>query len=212
MLAGGLASAFLVFAAINRDVEAAAFGVFTVVGLAATLFRRGLVGRVALGLLAVDTLAWMVPAAVVNVTNGDAVRGVAVPATLVVFSLGLLLLVLGVALRLVVGVAGAAVAVTLIGLLVATADDDPQPVASATVTMRNVAFTPEKIEAMGSVAVRNRDLFWHTFTVEALDLEVAVPTGATRVITLEAPPGIYDFVCAIPGHEGAGMKGIITLR
>lgn len=210
--AAGLAMTFLAVGAANRDLEAAAFGVFTALGLAATLFRRGLVGRVGLGLLALDTLAWMVPAAFVNVTNGDAVAGVAIPATLVVFSLGLLLLILGVPPRPVLAIAGAAVVVTVLGLVVATSDDDSRPVASATVTMRNVAFNPEAIEATGSIAVRNRDLFWHTFTVEDLDLEVAVPTGATRVITLEAPPGTYDFVCAIPGHEGAGMKGTITLR
>lgn len=211
--AAGLAAVFLVVGATQRDVESAAFGMLTLVGLAFTLVRRGLPGRIGLGLVAVDTIAWMAPAAILNTTTGDSV---AVPAALTVFSLGVLLLVVGLPPRAVLTVGAAAVAVTVVGVVVARTTDEPATDVTATVTMRNVAFDPTEIEASAAeretIAIRNRDLFWHTFTVKSLDLEVAVPTGSSRVVTVDAPAGIYDFVCAIPGHEGAGMKGTITLR
>jgi uncharacterized cupredoxin-like copper-binding protein len=31
--------------------------------------------------------------------------------------------------------------------------------------------------------------------------------GPVRVVHKDVPAGTYSFVCAIPGHEAAGMKG-----
>lgn len=214
--AGGLAVAFLAVGASHRDVEAVAFSVLTVVALAATRFGRGTAGRIGFGFLSVDTMAWMVPAAFVNVTTGGSVRDVAIPAGLATLSLGLLVLALGVPPRPALAVGGAAIVGTLAGMVVARSVAEPLPAASATVTMRNVAFSPSAIEVgspgTAAIAVSNRDLFWHTFTVKGLDIEVAVPTGSTRVIAVDAPPGTYEFVCVIPGHEAAGMEGTITVR
>lgn len=211
--AAGLAAVFLVVGATQRDVESAAFGVLSLVALAVTLVRRGLFGRIGLGLVAIDTLAWMAPAAFLNTTTGDTV---VIPAALTVFSLGVLLLVVGLPPRAVLGIGGVTLVAAVVGFVVARTSGEPTPDVTAMVTMRNVAFDPTAFEAdadeRASIAVRNRDLFWHTFTVKSLDLEVAVPTGSTRVVTIDAPAGTYDFVCAIPGHEGAGMKGTITVR
>ncbi len=211
--AAGLAGVFLFVGATQRDVESAAFGVLSVGALLFTLVRRGMLGRIGLGLVGVDTIAWMAPAAFLNTTTGDTV---VVPAALTVFSLGLLLLVVGLPPRAVLAVGGVAATLTVVGVIVARTTDEPPRDVIATVTMRNVSFDPTELESpsseRGSIAIRNRDLFWHTFTVPSLDLEVAVPTGSTRVLTVDGPAGTYDFVCAIPGHEGAGMKGTITLR
>ncbi|HEV8164573.1 MAG TPA: plastocyanin/azurin family copper-binding protein, partial [Actinomycetota bacterium] len=61
---------------------------------------------------------------------------------------------------------------------------------------RNVRFDPTTLTAQGgkvTVAVRNRDLFWHTFTVDA-------------------KPGTYRFYCRIPAHAAVGMHGTLVVR
>ena len=63
-----------------------------------------------------------------------------------------------------------------------------------------------------TVAVRNRDLFWHTFTIDRLGVEVRSPVGRLRTATFEARPGRYSFYCAIPGHATLGMRGTLTVR
>ena len=83
-----------------------------------------------------------------------------------------------------------------------------------TVEMRNTAFQQKTLSAQGgslSVAVSNHDLFWHTFTIDALHVNVDVPIGANRRATFNAPPGRYEFYCRVPGHRAAGMHGILTV-
>jgi uncharacterized cupredoxin-like copper-binding protein len=43
-------------------------------------------------------------------------------------------------------------------------------------------------------------------------VNVNIPVGAERRTTFDAPAGTYEFVCAIPGHGQAGMKGTLTVR
>ncbi len=82
------------------------------------------------------------------------------------------------------------------------------------VEMRNTAFLEKTLNAQGgsiSVAVSNHDLFWHTFTIDALHVNVDVPIGANRRVTFSAAPGRYEFYCRVPGHKAAGMKGILIV-
>ena len=80
---------------------------------------------------------------------------------------------------------------------------------------KNVAFTETEIAATAgevTVTLENRDLFWHTFTIEELGVDLRVPVGAELPVTFEAPPGEYEFICAIPGHSEAGMHGTLTVE
>jgi len=73
---------------------------------------------------------------------------------------------------------------------------------------------PETLQASSgqvTVAVRNRDLFWHTFTIDALGVDVRAPVGQLRSATFEARPGTYSFYCRIPGHATLGMRGTVTV-
>jgi uncharacterized cupredoxin-like copper-binding protein len=82
------------------------------------------------------------------------------------------------------------------------------------VEMRNTAFLQTALQGQAgsiSVAVANHDLFWHTFTIDALHVNVDVPIGANRRVTFDAPPGRYEFYCRVPGHRAAGMHGILTI-
>jgi plastocyanin len=63
-----------------------------------------------------------------------------------------------------------------------------------------------------TVTLANRDLFWHTFTIERLGANVDVPVGGTRSVTFTVAPGTYTFFCAIPGHASAGMRGTLVVR
>ena len=61
-----------------------------------------------------------------------------------------------------------------------------------------------------TVAVRNRDLFWHTFTIDTLGVDITAPVGV-RSASFEAEPGTYEFYCRIPGHATLGMRGTLTV-
>jgi plastocyanin len=89
------------------------------------------------------------------------------------------------------------------------------PPGALLVESRNVAFDPTALTAPAgkvTVAMRNRDLFWHTFTVDALALDLRVPVGRLRAATIDARPGTYRFYCGIPGHATLGMRGTLTVR
>lgn len=79
----------------------------------------------------------------------------------------------------------------------------------------NVAYSETEI-ATGpghvSLSLANRDLFWHTFTIEELDVDLRVPLSATMTVTFEAPPGEYRYFCDIPGHVQAGMEGLLVVE
>jgi plastocyanin len=53
----------------------------------------------------------------------------------------------------------------------------------------------------------------HTWTVHGFEtqfvLEATPSSPASGTIVL--PPGTYDYYCDIPGHEPAGMKGVLTV-
>jgi plastocyanin len=104
-----------------------------------------------------------------------------------------------------------------LGLVWAMTDAEVQtaPAGALVVETTNVAFVPETLQARGgevTVALRNRDLFWHTFTIDALGVDLRSPVGRVRTATFEARPGRYSFYCAIPGHATLGMRGTLTVR
>lgn len=63
-----------------------------------------------------------------------------------------------------------------------------------------------------SLSLENRDLFWHTFTIEELDVDLQVPLSAKMTVTFDAPPGEYRFFCDVPGHVQAGMEGLLVVE
>jgi plastocyanin len=207
----GLAIVFLTVGAVRLDAEAVAFGVATLVGVALTLLRKGLLGRIVLFLIAADTLLWMVPATIANLQDTEQFADVAVPAVLSVLALAVLLLVIGLRPAPVLAVGGLLlVGAIVLGVVASTSGEAID--ADARVEAKNAEFSETELDVPdgGTVAVKNRDLFWHTFTVEELDIDVRIPTGATRAIEIEAEPGEYRFKCSIPGHESR-MNGTLTV-
>src|SRR5437764_533835 len=58
----------------------------------------------------------------------------------------------------------------------------------------------------------NNDLFWHTFTVTQLGVDIRLPVKGNQRLSFNAAPGTYEFFCAIPGHKGIGMRGTLVIR
>lgn len=71
-----------------------------------------------------------------------------------------------------------------------------------------------------SIVNKNMGVTMHTFVidehnndgVENLNIKVEVNPGESRAVTINAPAGTYYFYCDVPGHEQAGMWGILNVE
>lgn len=214
-------AAILAVAVWFGDLEAAATGAGFGIGLALLRWRNGLVGKLVLAVLFADVLAWMVLGAITNITAGEPLGAVLIPAVLSGISLaGLLAAVASLRRRTLAG-SDAAVAAGLgavvVVVAVAAAVVTPERTATAAdvrLLSENVAFDQSTIEVPTgevTVALENRDLFWHTFTVDELGVDLAVPVSGDRQVTFTAEPGTYTYYCRIPGHESR-MVGTLVVR
>ncbi len=226
-----------VFAAIGLrhiDREALAFaGLFVLGNLLLRVGRRGLLGLIMLGLLALDSDYWMLTALTANIQNSSGALSILQPLVLVILSTLVVIGVLATAAEslgqsarfrpsparqgdLARGLVVAASAFVLV-LAAEFAFSASAPTTSRGLAIRiqNASFSSRALTADGgqvTIDVSNEDLFWHTFTVQGLPVNVALPNGGHRRITFNAPAGTYTFYCAIPGHRLAGMVGTITVR
>lgn len=209
----------LVVAAVLSDLEAAAVGVGFIAGSALLRWRTGLAGRILLGLLFVDVLAWMALGALTNIGAGEAVGAVVVPAVLSGISVTGLIATVADGRRTAAWMPGAAIALgaaVVVAAAMAAVLTPPGSAAGADVSIvsEDVAFDTAALDVeAGEVTIEltNRDLFWHTFTVDELGVDLAVPVNGGRQVTFDARPGTYRFYCRIPGHE-TRMAGTLTVR
>ncbi len=205
------------------DIEALAMAALFAAGLAlAGTYRGRRAGTVAVGLLFANAAFWMLPGAVSNALRGEATLDLLIPSALAAVSvtglaaaLASLLRLTGAAARAAIG--GGLIVFTLLfggGLFVASRVP-PATTGDVAVVTEGVVFVPAELTApagMVRVQVSNRDLFWHTFTIDAIGLDLGVPVRGERVAQVELTSGIYDFYCRIPGHERAGMRGKLTVH
>jgi plastocyanin len=219
---------FLAYGLGRGDREALAYAVLMLAGAALLWARQGVLSLLVLGALFVNVQFWMFPAANGNASNRVGLVDLLIPGSLVAFSLAGLIGVAGAALHrndphAGQGAAGPAgvLAVVFVGSslalvgLMTPARAQQAPAGALLVETRNVAFDPTALSAPGgkvTIAVRNRDLFWHTFTVDALKVDLKVPVGRLRAATVDARPGTYRFYCRIPGHATLGMRGTLTVQ
>ena len=59
------------------------------------------------------------------------------------------------------------------------------------------------------VWVDNRDGIHHTFTIEDLGVDLEIPALKAKRVQFDAPPGTYEIICTVPGHES--MTGALTV-
>ena len=218
---------FVTYGLGRGDREALAFAALMLAGLALLRIGDGLVGLLALAALFVNVEFWMFPAANGNASNRVGLVDLLIPASLVAFSLAGLIGAIGAIARRhdpaagngaapatgVLTVVFIATSLTLVGVMTPT-PAPPAPPGALLVEARNIAFVPTALDARGrkvTVALRNRDLFWHTFAIDAVGLDLRVPVGRLRSASFDARPGTYRFYCSIPGHARLGMRGILTV-
>lgn len=85
-----------------------------------------------------------------------------------------------------------------------------------TVSGGELFFEPDQIQAEAGETViitfDNRGMMFHTLTIGELGFELRAEAGksASGGLTVEEP-GTYSFICAVPGHAEAGMRGTLTV-
>jgi plastocyanin len=210
------------------DREALAFAVVMLIGLGLLRLGNGLLGLLVLAALFVNIEFWMFPAANGNATYRVGLVDLLVPGSLVAFSLAGFIGAVAAIIHLHDPAAGRGVAgptgvlavvfvVASLGLVWAMTNAAPQtaPAGALEVETVNVSYVPRTLQAPAgkvTVAVRNRDLFWHTFTISALRVDIRAPVGRLSAATFEARPGTYSYYCRIPAHAALGMRGTLTVR
>ena len=96
--------------------------------------------------------------------------------------------------------------------------DESSPVADGAreveVTATSFAFDPDEITVMAgediAIVLTSDDLL-HDFTIDELDVKVAIDASANAVGTFTVEEGTYEFYCSIPGHRESGMVGTLVV-
>ena len=116
-------------------------------------------------------------------------------------------------------VAATGAAVLVVGLafaayVKATLDEPGLGSGDIPLTAENISFSTDHLHASSgpvTIFVDNKDLAGHTFTIDKLDVEEALPGGTSTRFEFDAPPGTYKYYCSIPGHEDT-MHGTLTVH
>jgi plastocyanin len=218
------ASLFAAIGIRHVDREAIAFAVLYVVGLFLLRFRRGLLGVLLLGGLSLNTEFWMLTATVSNFQNSESLIAIVQPLALAIVSAVVIVAAIGSlvqrgkrdveGVRVVAVTAVAVFALAFAGELVLNTSAAQLRGSEIGVNIQNAAYSSKHLTANSgevSLSVTNQDLFWHTFTIDKLAVNVTLPVNSHRSVSFKAPSGTYTFYCAIPGHRQAGMQGTITV-
>ena len=212
---------------VLRDAEALALAFVVLLTLGWIFFRPGrIIPVVVRSLVFADVAFWMVPAAYSNAVNHSSLGSILVPAALGTTAIvGLLSAAAFVVSRgnqeagrsaaRVVAALALALILAVTGVAAATASNSAMPSSAIVISATNARYSTTTLSANhGTVTVEftNNDLFWHTFTVTALGVDIRAPVKGSRQLSFNAPPGTYEFFCAIPGHKQIGMKGTLVIR
>lgn len=86
---------------------------------------------------------------------------------------------------------------------------------AARVTLGDLFVKPEAIElpdGTETLEVVNTGKVPHNFAVPGVVSSEMLEPGESSLVNLEGlKPGTYEFICEVPGHAQAGMKGTITV-
>ena len=87
-------------------------------------------------------------------------------------------------------------------------------VTTVEVTLSEFALTPTDITVPpGTVrfVVTNTGTLEHNFEVKGKGATRNLKAGESQTLELDLDAGHYDTVCAVPGHEGSGMRGMVMV-
>jgi plastocyanin len=211
----------------RQDMLALALGAVLLLGLGLRRFRKGAFGVFLLGLVSADIAIWTVSGAINNFLNGEAVAALILPAYLGLVSLISVIATIAVWIAHYNPDRGARVAqftgqlglILLVLITLATFLVRPRLVTATRpvdiqIMAENMGFEQTELISQNNqitVQFTNRDLWWHTFTLDELGVDLRVPMEAKRSVTFTALPGAYHFYCSIPGHASI-MQGTLIIE
>ena len=210
-----------------RDGETLALAFILLLTLGWIFFRPGrIIPVVVRSLVFLDVAFWMVPAAYSNATNHGSLGSILIPGVLgTVATVGLLAAIgffvsggsqiAGRRVAPVICAVAVAMLVAVAGVAIATASSTSLSGNAVVISATNARYSTTTLTTnQGTVTVdfSNNDLFWHTFTIDALGVDVRAPVKGHRQVTFHAAAGRYEFYCAIPGHKQIGMKGTLVVQ
>lgn len=191
-------------------------------------WRGEKIAVILLGLLFADMGFYTLTGAASNLLNGSDWFALALPAGLATFAgtglASVIAILVGrannylpddLARNVAVGAALALILVLTLGAFTSHPAAAAARAAELRVTTQNIAYSTTTLVAPGrrvTIALDNRDLFWHTFTIDALKVDLKVPMRALQRVEFDAPPGSYTFYCSIPGHSLLGMQGTLVVK
>ncbi len=124
----------------------------------------------------------------------------------------------------------APVMLLFLALLAGCADTEPE-ILTVTIRALDLRYEPEHVTIPRDQPVRivlqNDGILAHDISVEHLEVQIRQRPGewvtgqvymhAERgqrlfLVVQASTPGTYDFVCTLPGHAEAGMRGTLTVE
>lgn len=101
----------------------------------------------------------------------------------------------------------------LLALLAACGPGD----GSVTIKTNGMSFVNDEIHVKAgelvTLRVVNTDGYAHAFDLDEFDIHTILPAEATFGVTFTpTEPGRFRFYCGHPGHEAAGMVGVLVVE
>lgn len=97
-----------------------------------------------------------------------------------------------------------------------TSASTPAVVAAVTVESYDIYFEPRGLTIPAGTDVTltlpNEGGTLHNFSIDALGISVDIAAGAAETVTINAPAGMYEYYCNVPGYKSAGMVGVLTAQ
>jgi plastocyanin len=107
-------------------------------------------------------------------------------------------------------VVGLAASLLVAGIATAAATGEEAEPGDVVTAITEHDFDDVETSSGDTLFVDNQTPFRHTYTVEGTSLDVDLPAGQGARAVVDLPPGSYDVICAVPGHEA--MSGTLAVR
>ena len=116
--------------------------------------------------------------------------------------------------RLLVAVAGSAVAALALAPLAPARTSSAAPTIQVKAEEMYFELSSKSVTKPEAVTfvVKNAGSLHHDFRIDGRQTPLLAPGKTARLTVRFAKPGKYGYLCTVPGHAAAGMKGTFTVR
>ena len=88
---------------------------------------------------------------------------------------------------------------------------------TATIQTDGMRFVRDEVRVKAgqpvTLRIINRDGYAHAFDIDVFDIHAPLAANEVREFTITPEqPGRYDFYCGVPGHQPAGMVGVLIVE